>query len=179
MTPTPTPAIPLATRVTSAIPSITRVTSAISSVTRATPAIPSVTPAAPVIPKRPSPLPLVPDLPGFAKSEIYQLYMKLTAHLKEPDWIDMISMEFLKGHPAFTQPPPDRHKVPLWDSVRNPSLGELLASEQGVRHSTPMLCLFLMHFLRKSGMNICRRFGGRKLIGRIKKWRKLVGRDKY
>ena len=111
----------------------------------------------------PKSLPRVPDLPGFMNSENYQLYMRLTAPPKEPDWIDMISMEFLERHPAFIKPPPDRHGVPVWETIgKNPTIEELLASEQGVRYSAPMLCTFLMHFLRMSGANICRRFDGRK-----------------
>jgi len=69
--------------------------------------------------------------------------MKATAHLKEPDWIDMISKEFLGEYATYNKPPPDRHKVPVWDTVRkNPSMEELLASGQGVRYSAPMLCPF-------------------------------------
>ena len=104
-----------------------------------------VTPALSVISSTslPKSLPLVPDLPGFAKTEIYQLYMRLTAHPKEPDWIDMISMEFLQNHPAFVKPPPDRHGVPIWETIReNPSMEELLASKQGVRYPALVLCTF-------------------------------------
>ena len=91
----------------------------------------------------PKSLPLVPDLPGFANTEIYQLYMRLTAHPKEPDWIDMISMEFLQNHPAFVKPPPDRHGVPIWETIReNPSMEELLASKQGVCYSALLPCTF-------------------------------------
>ena len=141
---------------------------------------PSVTPAisSTSLPKF---LPLVPNLPGFAKTEIYQLYMRLTARPKDPDWIDMISKEFIERYPAFNKPPPDRRGIPIWDTVRkNPSMEELLASKQGVCYSALMLCtFFLMYFLRTSGVNICRRFGGRKLIGRINDGRNFVGRKKY
>jgi len=107
--------------------------------------------------------------------------MRLTAHPKEPDWIDMISQEFMERHPAFKKPPPDRHGVPIWDTVRKiPSIEELLASGQGVCCSALMLCtFFLMHFSSKSGVNICRGFGGRKSIGRINNGRNFVGRKKY
>ena len=48
----------------------------------------------------------------------------------------MISMEFLQNHPAFVKPPPDRHGVPVWETIgENPSIDELLASKQGVRYS--------------------------------------------
>jgi len=110
-----------------------------------TPSVTSVTPAIPsTLPKS---LPLVPDLPGFAKTEIYQLYLRLTAHPKEPDWIDMISREFLERHPAFSKPPPDRHGVPVWETIgKNPTMKELLASKQGVRYSALMLRTFFDAF---------------------------------
>ena len=147
----------------------------------------SVTPALLVTPTStstgplPKSLPRVPDLPGLMNSKNYQSYMRLTAHPKEPDWIDMISKEFMERHPAYKKPPPDRHGVPIWDTVRKiPSIEELLASGQGVRYSALMLCtFFLMHFLSKSGVTICRGFGGRKSIGRINNGRNFVGRKKY
>ena len=49
---------------------------------------------------------------------------------KNPDWIDMISMEFLKNHPAFVKPPPNRLGVPVCETIReNPSIDELLTSK--------------------------------------------------
>ena len=107
--------------------------------------------------------------------------MRLSARPKDPEWIDMISKEFIERHPAFNKPPPDTRGVPIWDTVRKfPSVEELLASGRGVRYSAPKLCtFFLMHFLSKSGVTICRGFGGRKSIGRINNGRNFVGRKKY
>jgi len=111
-------------------PSVKSVQSIESSVTTAM----SVTSVTPATLTRPSP---------FAEPEIYQLYLKCMAPPKNPDWIDMISMEFLQNHPAFVKPPPDRHGVPVWETIgENPSIDELLASKQGVRYSALIFCPF-------------------------------------
>ena len=79
----------------------------------------------------------------FVKPEIYQLYLKYMVPLKNPDWIDMISIEFLQNHSAFVKLPPDRHGVPIWETIgENPSIDELLASKQGVHYSSLILCPF-------------------------------------
>jgi len=79
----------------------------------------------------------------FAEPKIYQLYLKCMAPSKNPNWIDMISMEFLQNHSAFVKPPPDRHGVPVWETIgENPSIDELLASKQRVCYSSLILCPF-------------------------------------
>ena len=76
----------------------------------------------------------------FAEPEIYQLYLKYMAPPKNPDWIDMISMEI---HPAFVKPPPNRHGVLVWETIgENTSIDELLVSKQGVHYSSLILCSF-------------------------------------
>jgi len=81
--------------------------------------------------------------PQFGKPEISRLYLQCMAPSKNPDWIDMISMDFLQSHPAFVEPLPDRRGIPVWETLgKNPSVAELLASKQGVRYSAPMLCPF-------------------------------------
>jgi len=61
---------------------------------------------------------------------------------KNPNWIDMIFMEFLQNHPAFVKSLPDRHGI-VWETIgENPSIDELLASKQKVCYSSLILCPF-------------------------------------
>ena len=92
-------------------------------------------------------MPTVPVIPSVsalllpARSQAHQ-HLNSVAPPAEPDWIDMISFEFLENHPAFVKPPPSRHGVPEWDTTRNPSIDELLESKQGVRYHASILCPF-------------------------------------
>ena len=135
---TPAPSVVSVTPTPSATP-----TPSVKSVTPA-PSVKSVAPAlsvksvAPATSTRPKIL-----TPQFGKPEINRLYLQCMAPPKNPDWIDMISMDFLQSHPAFVEPLPDRHGIPVWETLgKNPSVAELLASKQGVCYSVPILCSF-------------------------------------
>ena len=126
---TPAPSVVSVTPTPSATP-----TPSVKSVTPA----PSVKSVAPATSTRPKIL-----TPQFGKPEINRLYLQCMAPPKNPDWIDMISMDFLQSHPAFVEPLPDRHGIPVWETLgKNPSVAELLASKQGVCYSVPILCSF-------------------------------------
>ena len=144
---TPAPSVVSVTPTPSATP-----TPSVKSVTP-TPSVKSVAPAPSV--KSVAPAPSVKSVapatstrpkiltPQFGKPEINRLYLQCMAPPKNPDWIDMISMDFLQSHPAFVEPLPDRHGIPVWETLgKNPSVAELLASKQGVCYSVPILCSF-------------------------------------
>jgi len=55
----------------------------------------------------------------------------------------MISMEFSQNHPAFVEPPPDRHGDSEWETIgENSTIDEFLASKEEVCYSALIFCPF-------------------------------------
>jgi len=76
----------------------------------------------------------------FAKP---RLYSECIAPPKNLDRTDMISMEFSQNHPAFVEPPPDRHGDSEWETIgENSTIDEFLASKEEVCYSALIFCPF-------------------------------------